>query len=80
MVAMMDVDRSGKLGLEEFKNLWTDIRTWKFCGSAHQSRRLSLCYILKGSRSIDRRADSPRCCKRHRTVRVDTGRAAVPIF
>ncbi|XP_055947556.1 calpain-A-like isoform X5 [Argiope bruennichi] len=29
MVAMMDVDRSGKLGLEEFKNLWADIRTWK---------------------------------------------------
>ncbi|XP_054713836.1 LOW QUALITY PROTEIN: calpain-A-like [Uloborus diversus] len=29
MVAMMDVDRSGKLGLEEFKNLWVDIRTWK---------------------------------------------------
>ncbi|GIY25856.1 calpain-B [Caerostris darwini] len=29
MVAMMDVDRSGKLGLEEFKGLWADIRTWK---------------------------------------------------
>nr|XP_042907830.1 calpain-A isoform X5 [Parasteatoda tepidariorum] len=29
MVSMMDVDRSGKLGLEEFKNLWMDIRTWK---------------------------------------------------
>lgn len=29
MVAMMDVDRSGKLGLEEFRNLWADIRMWK---------------------------------------------------
>ncbi|KAJ9595245.1 hypothetical protein L9F63_013455 [Diploptera punctata] len=29
MVAMMDVDRSGKLGFEEFKALWIDIRQWK---------------------------------------------------
>lgn len=29
MVAMMDVDRSGKLGFEEFKALWLDIRHWK---------------------------------------------------
>ncbi|XP_022240877.1 calpain-B-like isoform X3 [Limulus polyphemus] len=29
MIAMMDVDRSGKLGLEEFKNLWMDVRMWK---------------------------------------------------
>lgn len=29
MVAMMDVDRSGKLGFEEFKALWIDIRHWK---------------------------------------------------
>ncbi|XP_023725351.1 calpain-A isoform X4 [Cryptotermes secundus] len=29
MVAMMDVDRSGKLGFEEFKALWVDIRHWK---------------------------------------------------
>ncbi|XP_067007649.2 calpain-A isoform X3 [Anabrus simplex] len=29
MVAMMDVDRSGKLGYEEFKALWKDIRDWK---------------------------------------------------
>lgn len=29
MVAMMDVDRSGKLGFEEFLELWTDVLTWK---------------------------------------------------
>lgn len=29
MVAMMDVDRSGKLGYGEFKELWIDIRNWK---------------------------------------------------
>ena len=29
MVAMMDIDRSGKLGFEEFKALWMDIRHWK---------------------------------------------------
>lgn len=29
MVAMLDTDRSGKLGFEEFKVLWTDIRDWK---------------------------------------------------
>lgn len=29
MVAMMDVDHSGKLGYEEFKTLWTDIRHWR---------------------------------------------------
>jgi calpain len=29
MVAMMDVDKSGKLGYEEFKHLWDDLRTWK---------------------------------------------------
>jgi hypothetical protein len=29
MVAMMDVDRSGKLGLEEFKLLWLDVRNWR---------------------------------------------------
>lgn len=29
MVAMMDVDSSGKLGFEEFKTLLTDIAKWK---------------------------------------------------
>jgi len=29
MVAMMDVDRSGKLGYDEFKKLWNDLRLWK---------------------------------------------------
>jgi calpain len=29
MVAMMDVDRSGKLGLDEFNELWKSVRTWK---------------------------------------------------
>ncbi|KAF7996863.1 hypothetical protein HCN44_002509 [Aphidius gifuensis] len=29
MVAMMDTDHSGKLGFEEFKTLWSDIRNWR---------------------------------------------------
>lgn len=29
MVAMMDEDRTGKLGHSEFKTLWTDIQIWK---------------------------------------------------
>lgn len=29
MVAMMDEDRSGKLGLAEFRELWQNIRWWK---------------------------------------------------
>ncbi|CAG0913660.1 unnamed protein product [Notodromas monacha] len=29
MIAMLDVDRSGKLGVEEFKGLWMTIRMWK---------------------------------------------------
>ena len=29
MIAMLDVDHSGKLGLEEFKTLLNDIAKWK---------------------------------------------------
>lgn len=29
MVAMLDVDHSGKLGFEEFKTLWNDVRKWR---------------------------------------------------
>ncbi|XP_076675847.1 calpain A isoform X1 [Andrena cerasifolii] len=29
MVAMLDVDHSGKLGFEEFRSLWNDIRQWR---------------------------------------------------
>lgn len=29
MIAMVDIDRTGKLGLDEFRNLWLDIRMWK---------------------------------------------------
>ncbi|XP_054281756.1 calpain-A isoform X3 [Macrosteles quadrilineatus] len=29
MIAMLDMDHSGKLGFDEFKLLWTDIRHWK---------------------------------------------------
>lgn len=29
MVAMLDIDHSGKLGFEEFKTLWNDIRKWR---------------------------------------------------
>ncbi|KAF8785985.1 hypothetical protein HNY73_011465 [Argiope bruennichi] len=41
------------------------------CRSAHQNLHLSLCYIVKGSRSNRRLADSPCCCKRHRTARAN---------
>jgi len=37
LVAMKDVDRSGKLGYEEFKKLWTDLRTWKGAFKKHDS-------------------------------------------
>ena len=35
MVAMMDKDRSGKLGFEEFKKLWLDLRLWKSVFKKH---------------------------------------------
>ncbi|CAD5122448.1 DgyrCDS10873 [Dimorphilus gyrociliatus] len=35
MVALLDNDRSGKLGFEEFKKLWTDIRMWKTVFKQH---------------------------------------------
>ena len=31
MVAMLDTDHSGKLGLDEFKSLLNDIAKWKVC-------------------------------------------------
>lgn len=31
MIAMMDADRSGKLGYEEFKSLWLDVCNWRVC-------------------------------------------------
>lgn len=35
LVAMKDVDRSGKLGYDEFKKLWNDMRTWKAAFKQH---------------------------------------------
>jgi len=29
MIAMLDLDKSGKLGYEEFKTMWADLRRWK---------------------------------------------------
>jgi len=37
LVAMMDVDRSGKLGFPEFKKLWTDMRLWKTAFKEHDA-------------------------------------------
>lgn len=35
LVAMKDVDRSGKLGYDEFKKLWSDLRIWKAAFKDH---------------------------------------------
>ncbi|XP_037087071.1 calpain-B-like isoform X2 [Pollicipes pollicipes] len=37
MIALMDVDNSGKLGLEEFKTLWNCIRVWKTVFKQHDA-------------------------------------------
>ncbi|XP_043232362.1 calpain-B-like isoform X11 [Amphibalanus amphitrite] len=37
MIALMDVDNSGKLGLEEFKTLWSSIRIWKTVFKQHDA-------------------------------------------
>jgi len=37
MIALMDVDNSGKLGLEEFKTLWNSIRVWKTVFKQHDA-------------------------------------------
>lgn len=42
MVAMLDHDRSGKLGYEEFKSLWTTLRNWKV-------RQFHFVYLLLSS-------------------------------
>ena len=53
----------------------------QFCRSAHPSRRLLLCCIVKGSRRNIHQAYSSRCCKCRRTVRVETGSAAnMPMY
>lgn len=31
LIAILDDDRSGKLGYDEFKQLWNDLRMWKVC-------------------------------------------------
>lgn len=49
---------------------------FNLCRSAHQSSRLSQRCIVQENQSDDRLADSPRCCKRRRTVRADTWHAA----
>ena len=40
-LTFQQVDRSGKLGYEEFKKLWNDLRLWKVC----QSNLKSFCIL-----------------------------------
>lgn len=44
LIAMMDWDRSGKLGYKEFQRLWVDIRQWQVINSMTKLRfqKLSL--------------------------------------
>ncbi|GFW04578.1 hypothetical protein TNCV_2225961 [Trichonephila clavipes] len=46
----------------------------QLCCTAHQSHRLSLCWIVKESRSNGHPGDSSRRCKHRHTMRSDTGR------
>ena len=60
--------------LSEKTTLW---HSWiQLCRSAHQSRRISLCCIVKGSLSNSHRADKLRRCKCRRTIWAETGLAA----
>lgn len=48
MVSMLDVDKSGKLGFEEFKTLWVDIRNWKVSDKIKTFKKLlcNYCFVL----------------------------------
>jgi len=46
MVAMLDADHSGKLGFEEFKTLWNDIRKWRVSTKSFDSICNSLSYKI----------------------------------
>ncbi|XP_037072054.1 calpain-B-like [Pollicipes pollicipes] len=43
MIALLDVDNSGQLGLEEFKSLWSSIRLWKSVFRRHD--RSGSCFL-----------------------------------
>lgn len=45
MIAMMDWDRSGKLGFEEFKKLWIDIRQWKVIKTHSLINCIIMCFF-----------------------------------